>query len=142
MLFLTLDSSYQQLRKTCYLPIITAMSFTSLCATVIVGTLVAHLNALKSESNNMFLDPSPILLPRTTAKAFPALARPTFAHSNFTNLPLVNILTMPNAFFTTTMKNFLFSLEVALLFTFLVLKRLSLNLLIFFCVNKKNLSTL
>ena len=37
------DSSYQQLRKTCYLPIITAMSFTSLCATAIVGTLVARL---------------------------------------------------------------------------------------------------
>ena len=36
---------YQQLRKTCYLPIITAMLFTSLCATAIVGTLVARLIA-------------------------------------------------------------------------------------------------
>ena len=42
--FLTLDSSYQQLRKTCYLPIITAMLFTSLCATAIVGMLVTRLN--------------------------------------------------------------------------------------------------
>ena len=44
-LFLTPDSSYQQLRKTCYLPIITVMLFISLCATAIVGTLVARLNA-------------------------------------------------------------------------------------------------
>ena len=43
--FLTPDSSFQRLRKTCYLPIITAMLFTSLCATAIVGTLVARLNA-------------------------------------------------------------------------------------------------
>ena len=35
-------------------------------------------------------------LPRTTVKAFPALARPTYAHNNFTNPPLVNIfLTTP-----------------------------------------------
>ena len=82
------------------------------------------------------------LLPRTTAKAFPALARPTYAHNNFTNSPLVNIfLTTPNVLFTTTTKNFLFSLEVALLFTFLLLKRLSLDLSIPFCVNKKNSST-
>ena len=84
-----------------------------------------------------------ILLPRTTAKAFPALARPTHAHNNFTNPPLVNIfLTTPNALFTITTKNFLFSLEVALLFTFLLLKQLSLNLSIPFCVSKKNSSTL
>ena len=45
VLFLTLDSSYQQLRKMCYLPIITAMLFISLCATAVVGTFVARLNA-------------------------------------------------------------------------------------------------
>ena len=33
------------------------MSFTSLCATAIVGTLVSRLNAYKSESNNTFQDP-------------------------------------------------------------------------------------
>ena len=115
--------SAMQLKKTCYLPIITAMLFTSLCATVIVGVLAACLNAYKSESNNTFLYPLPILLPRTTSKVFPALARPTYTHNNFTNLPLVNIfLKMPNVLFTTTMKNFLFLLEVALLFAFLLLK--------------------
>ena len=130
-------------RKTCYLPIITAMSFTSLCATATVGMLVACLNAQKSESNNTFQDSSPILLPHTTAKAFPALARPTYAHNNFTNPPFVNIfLTTPNVLFTTKATNFLFSLQVALLFTFLLLKRLLLNLLIPFCVNKKNSSTI
>ena len=45
VLFLTPDSSYQRLRKTCYLTIITVMLFISLCATAIVGTLVTHLNA-------------------------------------------------------------------------------------------------
>ena len=60
----------------------------------------------------------------------------------FPNPPLVNIfLTTPNALFTTATKNFLFSLEVALLFTFLLLKGLSLNLSIPFCVSKKNSST-
>ena len=39
-------------------------------------------------------------------------------------------------------EKFLFSLEVALFFTFLLLKQLSLNLLIPFCVNKKNSYTL
>ena len=69
--------------------------------------------------------------------------KPTYAHNNFTNPPLVNIfLTTPNALFTTTTKNFLFSLNVALFFTFLLLKLLSLNLSIPFCVNKKNPSTL
>ena len=69
-----------------------------------------------------------ILLPRPTAKVFPALARPTHSHNNFTNPPLVNIfLTTPNVLFTTATKNFLFSLEVALLFTFLLRKQLSLN---------------
>ena len=87
--------------------------------------------------------PLPIFLPRTTAKVFPALARPTYAHNNFTNPPLVNIfLTMPNVLYTKATKNFLFSLEDTLLFTFLLLKRLSLNLSIPFCVSKKNLSTL
>ena len=100
-------SSYQQLRKMCYLPIITAMLFTSLCATAIVSTLVTHLNTWKSELNNTFQDPSPILLPCTTAKAYPTLARPTYANNNFINLPLPNIfLTMPNALYTTTTKNF------------------------------------
>ena len=42
----------------------------------------------------------------------------------------------------TATKNFLFSLEVALPFTFLLLKRLSLNLSILFCVSKKNSYTL
>ena len=131
------------IKKDGYLLIITAMLFTSLCATAIVGTLIARLNALKSELNNKFLDPLPILLPRPTAKVFPALERPTHAHNKFTNLPLVNIfLTTPNALFTTATKNFLFSLEVAFLFTFLLLKRLSLNLSIPFCVSKKNSSTL
>ena len=89
------------------------------------------------------LDPSPILVPRPTAKVFPALARTTYAHNNFTNPPLVNIfLTTPNAPFITATKNFLFSLEVALPFTFLLLKRLSLNLSIPFYVSKKNSSTL
>ena len=47
-------------------------------------------------------------------------SRPTYAYNNFTNPPLVNIfLTTPNALFTTATKKFLFSLEVALLFTFL-----------------------
>ena len=79
----------------------------------------------------------------TTAKALPTLARPTFAHNNFANPPLVSIfLTMPNAHFITITKNFLFSFEVALRITFLVLKRLSLNLSIPFCVNKKSSSTL
>ena len=67
----------------------------------------------------------------------------THAHNNFMNPPLVNIfLTTPNAPFTTATKNFLFLLEVALLFVFLLLKRLSLNLSIPFCVSKKNSSTL
>ena len=74
------------------------MFFTSLCAIAIVGMLIAGLNASKSESNNTFLDLSLILLPRTTAKAFPALAKPTFAHNNSTNPPLVNIfLTTPSS---------------------------------------------
>ena len=73
--------------------------------------------------------PSPILLPRSTAKTFPALVRPTYAQNIFINPPLVNIfLTTPIALFTTATKNFLFSREVALLFTFLLLKQLSLNL--------------
>ena len=56
--------------------------------------------------------------------------------------PLVNIfLIMPNAPSTTATKKFLFSHEIALFFTFLLLKRLLLNLLITFCVNKKNSST-
>ena len=54
-------------------------------------------------------------------KAFPALTKPTYLHKNFTNQPLVNIfLTTPNALFTTATKNFLFSLEVALFFIFLL----------------------
>ena len=51
-------------------------------------------------------------------------------------------LTTPKALFTTTTNNFLFSLEVALLFTFLLLNQLSLNLSNPFCVSKKNSSTL
>ena len=118
------------------------MLFISLCATAIVITLVAHLNVKKSELNNTFLDPSPILMPRPTGKVFPALAKPTNAHNNFMNLPLVKIfLTMPNVLFTTATKNFLFLLKVTLLFTFLLLKQLSLNLSTPFCVSKKNLST-
>ena len=100
--------------------------------------LVARLNAKKSELNNTFLDPSPRPPARTTAKAFSALKRPTYAHNNFTNPPLVNIfLITPNALFTTTTKNFLFSLEVAPLFTFLLLKQLSLNLLIPYVQTKR-----
>ena len=58
-------------------------------------------------------------------QSFSRLAKPTLTHNNFTNPPLVNIfLTMANAPFTTTI-NFLFSLEVALLFAFLLLKQLS-----------------
>ena len=76
-------------------------------------------------------------------QTFPALAKPTYAHNNFTNLPLINIfLTAPNALFTTATKKFLFLLKITLLFTFLLLKRLSLNLLISFCANKKNSFTL
>ena len=90
-----------------------------------------------------FLNPSPILVPRPTAKVFPALARTTYGHNNFTNPPLVNIfLTTPNVPSITATKNFLFSLEVALPFTFLLLKRLSLKLSIPFCVSKKNSYTL
>ena len=67
----------------------------------------------------------------------------TYAHNNFTNPLLVNIfLTTPNVPSITATKNFLFSLEVALPFTFLLLKRLSLNLSILFCVSKKNSYTL
>ena len=78
-------------------------------------------------------------LPRTPAKSFPAFARSTYAYNSFTNPPLVNIFfTTPNALFTTATKNFLFSLEVALLFIFLLLKQLSLNLSNPFFVNKKN----
>ena len=80
---------------------------------------------------------------RPTAKVFPALAKTTYAHNNFTNPLLVNIfLTTPNVPSITATKNFLFSLEVALPFTFLLLKRLSLNLSILFCVSKKNSYTL
>ena len=80
---------------------------------------------------------------RIAAKVFPALAKTTYAHNNFTNPLLVNIfLTTPNVPSITATKNFLFSLEVALPFTFLLLKRLSLNLSILFCVNKKNSYTL
>ena len=72
-----------------------------------------------------------------------SLSRSCNTHNNFTNPPLVNIfLTTPNALYATATKNFLFSLEVALPFTFLLLKRLSLNLSIPFCVIKKNSSTL
>ena len=134
---------FPAIKKDVLPSIITAILFTSFCATVIVGTLVGRLNGYKSKLNNMFLDPSLILLPWSTAKVFAALARPTHAHNNFTNLPLVNIfLTMPNVPFITAMKNFLFSLKVALLFTFLLLKQVSLNLSIPFCVSKKKLSTL
>ena len=51
-------------------------------------------------------------------------------------------LITPNVPSITATKNFLFSLEVALSFTFLLLKRLSLNLSIPFCVSKKNSYTL
>ena len=89
--------------------------------------------------------PRSIINPRASVnrQVFPALARTTHAHNNFTNPPLVNIfLTTPNVPFITATKNFLFSLEVALLFTFLLLKRLLLNLSIPFCVSKKNSYTL
>ena len=83
------------------------------------------------------------LVPRPTAKVFPALAKTTYAHNNFTNPLLVNIfLITPNVPSITATKNFLFSLEVALPFTFLLLKRLSLNLSIPFCASKKNSYTL
>ena len=76
--------------------------------------------------------------PSHNRQSLSRLARPTYAHNNFTNPPLVNIfLTTPNALFTAATKNFLFSLEVALLFTFLLLKRLSLNLSIPFYVSNK-----
>ena len=75
--------------------------------------------------------------------AYVVLAKTTYAHNNFTNPLLVNIfLTTPNVPSITATKNFLFSLEVALPFTFLLLKRLSLNLSILFCVSKKNSYTL
>ena len=106
------------------------MLFISLCATAIVGTLVARLNAIEERIKQN--------VPRSIANppASPNCQRPTHAHNNFTNPPLVNIfLTMPNALFTTATKNFLFSLEVAL-FTFLLLKQLLLNLSIpFFFFN-------
>ena len=93
------------------------------CNSWYIGRTSQH---LEEQLNNMFLDPLSILLPHITAKIFPALARLTYTHNNFINLSLINIfLTMPNALFTTATKNFLFLLEVALLFTFLLLKRLS-----------------
>ena len=102
----------------------------------------SHLKKIGDGFRNV-LNPSPILVPRPTAKVFPALARTTKAHNNFTNPPLVNIfLTTPNVPSITATKNFLFSLVVALPFTFLLLKRLSLNLSIPFCVSKKNSYTL
>ena len=42
---------------------------------------------LEERIKNTFLHPSSILLSHTTAKVFPALARPTHAHNNFTNPP-------------------------------------------------------
>ena len=100
------------------------MLFISLCATAIVGTLVARLNAIEERIKQN--------VPKSIANppASPNRQRPTHAQ-------LVNIfLTIPNALFTTATKNFLFSLEVALLFTFLLLKQLLLNLSIpFFFFN-------
>ena len=48
VLFLQPDSSCHLLKKTCCLPIIVAILFTNLCATVIVGTSAARLNVSKS----------------------------------------------------------------------------------------------
>ena len=102
------------------------------CGSRYIGCMSQHLE----EWIKQLPSPLPILL-LTQSQG------PTYVHKNFMNPPLVNIfLTMPNALFTTVTTNFLFLLEVALLFTFLLLKQLSLNLLIPFCVNKKNSSTL
>ena len=98
-------------RKTCYLPIIVAISFTYLCATVIVDTLVARLNVFKSVSNNTFLN-----LPFQPAeKTFLVGVKPTVLLGNFMSLILVNIfLITPNVPLITMTTNFQFLPEIVL----------------------------
>ena len=89
--------------------------------------------------------PKSITNPRTSAnrQSLFRSCKNNIRPQQFHNPPLVNIfLITPNVPSITTTKNFLFSLEVALPFTFLLLKRLSLNLSIPFCVSKKNSYTL
>ena len=102
-------------RKTCCLPIIVAISFTYLCATVIVDTLVARLNVFKSVSNNTFLN-SPF---QPAEKTFLVGVKPTVLLGNFTSLLLVTIfLITPNVPLITKTTNFQFLPEVVLSFIF------------------------
>ena len=90
----------------------------------------------KSELNNTSQNRLPILLPHTSAKAFPALARPPVPDS-FTNPPSVNIfLTTPNVPQVTINTSSLSSLELALHFISLPWKRRSSNLWILHAIFK------
>ena len=115
VLFLQPDSSCYLRRKTCCLPIIAAILFTCLCATVIVGTLVARLSVFKSVSNNTSLN-SPF---QPAGKAFLIGVKPTILLGNFMSLLLVNtfLITLHVLLITMT-TNFQFLLEAVLSFIF------------------------
>ena len=89
--------------------------------------------------------PKSITNPRTSAnrqslsRSCKNNIRPQQFHESAIGQHLLDNANVPSI---TATKNFLFSLEVALPFTFLLLKRLSLNLSILFCVSKKNSYTL
>ena len=113
VLFLQPDSSCHLRRKRCYLPIIAAILFTCLCATVIVGTLVARLNVFKSISNNTSLN-SPF---QSAGKAFLVGVKPAILLGNFMSLLLVNTFLITLYVFLITMTtNFQFLLEAVLSF--------------------------
>ena len=135
VLFLQPDSSCPLRRKTCSLPIIAAILFTYLCATVIIGTLVARLNVFKSVSNNTSLN-SPSQPPE---KAFLVGVKPTILLGNVMSLLLVNIfLITPNVLLITLTTNFQFLPEVVLSFISPPWKLLLLNLSNLCFANKKN----
>ena len=105
VLFLQPDSSCHLRRKTYCLPIIVAILFTYLCATVIVGTLVARLNVFKSVSNNTSLN-SPS---QPAEKAFLVSVKPAVLLGNFMSLLLVNIFLITlNMLLITMTTNFQF----------------------------------
>ena len=114
VLFLQPDSSCHLRRKTCCLPIIAAILFTYLCASVIVGTLVARLNVFKSVSNNTSLNSQF----QPAGKAFLVGVKPTIL-GNFMSLLLVNtfLITLYVLLITMT-TNFQFLLEAVLSFIF------------------------
>ena len=100
-------------KKTCCLPIIAVILFTYLCATVIVGTLVARLNVFKNVSNNTSLN-SPF---QPAGKAFLVGVKPTILLDNFMSLLLVNIFLITLYVLLITMTtNLQFLLEVVLSF--------------------------